>query len=161
MSYFNDPKNVQEYIKMAEGFDGRKLIDILTTYLTDNATVLELGMGPGKDLDILKKTFKATGSDYSQVFLDLYLQQHPDADVICLDAVAMDTERKFDCIYSNKILHHLSTEEMHGLRFVYYTEATLLKLVGEQYEFLEMARYKEMEEEDSFYAVMRKNSPCI
>lgn len=51
MSFFDNEKNVLEYIKMCEGFDGRELIQILSKYLPKDASVLELGSGPGKDLD--------------------------------------------------------------------------------------------------------------
>jgi len=62
---------------------------------------LELGIGLGKDFNILKKSYAVTGSDNSQVFLDKYKQKHPDADLLFLDAVTIQTDRKFDCIYSN------------------------------------------------------------
>jgi SAM-dependent methyltransferase len=191
MSYYDDPKNVQQYIEMAEGYDGRELVEALARHLPPGATVLELGMGPGKDLDLLKETFQATGSDYAQPFLDLYRKQHPQADVLALDAVTVDTDRTFDAIYSNKVLYHLTREElrsslrqqarvlnpggvlfhslwygdgeqdMHGLHFVYYTEATFGELVdadelGAEFEVIETARYTEMEQDDSFYVVLRK-----
>lgn len=172
---------------MAEGFDGKNLIKILKQYLPAGSTLLELGMGPGKDLDILKKHYKVTGSDNSQVFLDLYQKKHPDADIINLNAVTVETERRFDCIYSNKVLIHLTKneleqsfqnqytalkaggflfhsfwwgdkeEEMQGLRFIYYTDATLQDLIGDRFSVVASSRYKEMEENDSFYIVLRKN----
>ena len=61
---------------------------------------------------MLKKDFIVTGSDISTVFLDLYRDKNPDADLIQLDAEKMNIERKFDCIYSNKVLHHLSTKKL-------------------------------------------------
>ena len=45
---------------------------------------------------------------------------------------------------------------MHGLHFVYYTEATFAALVGDEYEILETARYTEMDPDDSFYVVLKK-----
>ena len=69
MAYFDDEKNVQDYLKMAEGYDGADLIDVLREYLPKNATVLELGMGPGKDLNILSHRYEVTGSDNSQLLL--------------------------------------------------------------------------------------------
>lgn len=63
MSYFDDLKNVYEYIKMPEAYGGKELIDVLQTHLKIGSKVLELGMGPGKDLDILNRSYKATGSD--------------------------------------------------------------------------------------------------
>ena len=64
-------------------------------------------MGPGVDLDILGRWFDATGSDYSEVFLRRYLTIHPKASVLKLDASTLKTDRRFDGIYSNKVLHHL------------------------------------------------------
>jgi len=77
MSYFDDGKNVDEYIRMAEGYDGRELIAILKMHLPAGSTVLELGMGPGKDLDLLAQTYTVTGSDYSNVFLERKVNKEP------------------------------------------------------------------------------------
>jgi trans-aconitate methyltransferase len=110
--FYHSKKHVMEYINMAEGYDGKELIEILKKYLPEKSTVLELGMGPGKDLDILKNDFDVTGSDNSDIFLDMYREKHPNADLIHLDAETLITNRKFDCIYSNKVLHHLSTKKL-------------------------------------------------
>ena len=185
MSFFHDAKNVQDYIKMCEGYDGRWLIEKLKKHLPEGSSLLELGMGPGTDLDILRETYKVTGSDYSQVFLQLYREKHPRADLLMLDAVTLNTDRQFDCIYSNKVLQHLSRdefkqsitrqkdllseegilfhslwhgskeEEMEGLLFVYYTEDEVSAIVDGDYEILEMVRYKEMEDDDSFYIILK------
>ena len=56
MGFFDTKKGVERYIKMAEGYDGAELIKILLKHLPANSIVLELGMGPGKDIDILKKS---------------------------------------------------------------------------------------------------------
>ena len=186
MEYFKTEKNVMEYIKMAEGYDGRELIEILKKHLPTGSTVLELGMGPGVDLDILKSDYTVTGSDYSKVFLDLYKKKHPNADLILLDAITMNTHRKFDCIYSNKVLVHLTrqdlkkslerqlevlnsggivyhsfwkgdrTEDMHGVHFEYYTESYLTELFNNNYELLDVQVYEEMDEDDSIYVIAKK-----
>ena len=72
MAYFDDKKNVLDYIKMSEGYDGRDLVQVLRRYLPEGSSLLELGMGPGKDLDLLRPHYRVTGSDNSQVFLDLW-----------------------------------------------------------------------------------------
>jgi len=176
-----------QYISMAKGFDGRQLIDILKNHLKKGSTVLELGMGPGKDLDIMKKDFKVTGSDISAIFLERYIKKHPEADLIYLDAVTLNTKRKFDCIYSNKVLHHITTKELKasikrqkkllnpngilfhsfwrgdneedykGLQFVYYTKDELVNYFGKDYEIIDVQLYKEMEPDDSIYIIL-KNS---
>ena len=112
MTYFNDKKNVEDYIKMSKGFDGRELIDILRKFLPDGSKVLELGMGPGKDYEILEENFKVTGSDYSKVFVERYKKINNEADIIQLDAISIETDQRFDCIYTNKVLIHLTREEL-------------------------------------------------
>ena len=185
MGYFDSDKNVQEYIEMVEGYDGAELINSLKDFLPEGSTILELGMGPGKDLDILKKSYVVTGSDSSQIFVDRYKKGHKGADVILLDAVTINTEEKFDCIYSNKVLHHLKQSDLrkslhrqkavlndggilfhsfwhgdkeekhHGLLFVYYLEAQLIDMVEEDFEVLGIKRYAEMAADDSFYIALK------
>lgn len=186
MTYYNDPQNVEQYIKMAEGYDGKALVDVLRNHLPDGATVLELGIGPGKDFQLLSEHYQVIGSDYSAVFVERFQKQYPEADVILLDAVTMDFDRTVDCIYSNKVLYHLTKDNLrqsfqkqaavlnpggvlfhsfwygdeedslHGLRFVYYTEDTLKALIGDEYSVVEMQRYTEMETDDSFYVILKK-----
>ena len=67
MGHFDERKNVETYIEMAAGYDGRKLIAILRQHLPAGSTVLELGMGPGVDLDLLAETYTVAGSDSSYV----------------------------------------------------------------------------------------------
>jgi cyclopropane fatty-acyl-phospholipid synthase-like methyltransferase len=187
VGYYDDRDHVREYITMAEGYDGAQLIEVLKRHLPAGSTVLELGMGPGKDLDLLAQQYRATGSDASRAFLDLYRKREPQADLLMLDARTIDTVRRFDCIYSNKVLIHLTeaelevsmrrqaavlndrgyvmhsfwcgdkeAEEQHGLRFSFHTEAELTRLAGDLFEVVEMARYREMDDGDSIYLLMRK-----
>lgn len=186
MDYWNDKKNIETYLKMAEGYDGKELIEILKTHLPPGASVLELGMGPGKDLDLLKQVYNATGTDVSKIFVNQYKQTRPNSDVFVLDAITMETDRKFDCIYSNKTLQHLTkiefisslqnqkkrlnpegilfhslwkgdTEEKYGeLLFVYYNEESLSKIVKRDYEIVKMEEYTEMERNDSLYIILKK-----
>lgn len=186
MGYYDDPKHVEEYIKMADGYDGKVLIDVLQQHLPSGKSVLELGMGPGKDLELLSAHFKVTGSDQSAAFLERYKQLHPDADLLQLDAVSMDTTRQFDGIYSNKVLYHLTRDalvesfkrqatvlkkggialhsfwygdgedSMHGLHFAYYTEATLSQIIPDLYDVVTISRYTEMETDDSLYVVLKR-----
>lgn len=185
MGFFDTEKGVEKYITMAEGYDGVELIKILQNYLSKDSTVLELGMGPGKDLDILKESYTVTGSDNSQIFLDKYKENHQDADVLLLDAVNIPTNRKFDCIYSNKVLHHLSKEDLvksfqrqkeilnpngivfhsfwkgnkiekiEGLLFTYYETGDLEKIMKPNFEILGLETYTEMENNDSIYVILR------
>mgnify|MGYP006289408233 CR=1 FL=1 len=191
-NYYKDKENVLEYIEMAEGYDGKALIEHLRDYLQEGSSVLELGMGPGKDLDILKKYYQVTGSDFTKHFLDLYKENHQDdnIDLLLLDARKLDIKRQFDCIYTNKVLYHLTEEEMieslrrqkdllnenglllhsfwegnkkekfKGINFVYYTKERIIEIINSHfsdvYEILEIEYYKEMEEKDSIYIILKK-----
>ena len=105
--------------------------------------------------------------------------------MLALDAVTLETDRRFDAIYSNKVLQHLTPGELtrslraqrrilsphglvlHGLwrgdrlevhqgeRFQYYTEQTFADRVGELFEIVETGRYAEMADDDSLYVVLR------
>lgn len=184
MGYFDNKKNVEDYIAMADGYDGRELIARLREHVPEKATVLELGMGPGVDLDILADTFTATGSDFSRLFLDRYREKHGNPDLLLLDAVTIQTDRKFDAIYSNKVLHHLTEEElrlslarqkqvlnpggcalhsfwrgaekseMDGLQFNYYGDKEISKILEEHFKILDLQHYRELADDDSLYALL-------
>ena len=186
MEYWNNKKNVEEYIKMSEGYDGRKLIKILKKFLPEGSSVLELGMGSGKDLDILNETFITSGTDISSEFVELYKKKHENADVFVLDAKNLHTRRRYDCIYSNKTLQHLTKsefkqslkkqkellnpngilfhslwqgdkEEYYGkLLFVYYTKEILTNIISSDFDIIEITSYTEMEEDDSLYIILKK-----
>lgn len=185
MSFYDSTEGVESYVKMAEGYDGREIIDELAKHLPSGSTVLELGMGPGVDLEILSERYTVTGSDFSEPFLARYRQKNPGADLLQLDAVTMKTERRFNCIYSNKVLHHLTRDELEeslrqqvaklnpggllchtfwageneetiqGMRFVYYNEQALEAIMPDGCETLVMERYTEMEENDSVHWIAR------
>ncbi len=176
---------------MAEGYDGGELVDVLKKYLPPGSTILELGMGPGKDLALLAEAFDATGSDRSDVFLRRYRRNHPDANVLLLDAMTLETEQRFDAIYSNKVLHHLNvdelrkslqlqaarlngnglvlhsfwygkgTEENQGMRFTYYTDASLTAVAGPEFDKVACLRYTEIDKGDSLYLLLRKSSEAL
>ena len=184
--HLKDRKEALEYQAMAEGYDGRLIIDQLGLHLKPGASVLELGMGPGKDLDILAEKYRATGSDISPAFLELYKEKNPQAGLLQLDAVTLDTDRQFDCIYSNKVLHQLSrtelkqsfirqsevlnpggllchsfwygdkTVEHKGAKFEYYTEDTIPDYVPDTLELISYRKYKEMVADDSVLFIFRK-----
>ena len=46
------------------------------------------------------------------MFVDKYKKENPEADLLKLDAVTLTTNKMFDCIYSNKVLHHLTREDL-------------------------------------------------
>ena len=183
MKFYDDEKTALQYIEMAEGYDGRELIEILRNHLPTGSSILEIGMGPGVDLKLLQKHFRVTGSDNSRFFLGRFRDCNPEADLLYLDAIGLDTDRTFDCIYSNKVLHHLTNEELiqslhrqqtilsdtglvmhsfwrgtgieehHGLKFVYQTEDSLRSMFDDMFDILDIDVYSEMEADDSIFVL--------
>ena len=111
-NFYKDKRSVEKYIQMTRDYNGLPLIQKLKLYLPPQLKVLELGSGPGSDFEILQKDYQVIGSDYSLEFLNRLKARFPHDIFLELDATKLATELSFDGIYSNKVLHHLSNEEL-------------------------------------------------
>ena len=181
---YDSRKGVDEYVLMAKGYNGRSHVGRLHKLLPEGSKVLELGMGPGVDFEMLAAGFHAVGSDLSQVFLDRYAEIRPDAELLRLDAVSIDTPKRFNAIYSNKVLHHLTAEELQrslsrqaevlryggvllhglwagtgvevhqGLRYQRYACGSFAALVPSTLNLIECESYQEMSKADSIRVVL-------
>ena len=188
MEFYKNPVKVDEYEKMCEEYDGSELYNVLEKHLADNSTLLELGSGPGFDIRYLQNKYVVTGSDLSDEFLLRCKKKYPDVPFIKLDAVSIQTDKTFDCVYSNKVLHHLTLEKlrdsfkrqqnviknngifahtfwlgdkeftMDGMLFIFYNREDLINLVSEYYTILERYDYKEFEEGDSIFIVAKNDN---
>lgn len=186
MAYYDDEDNVEQYIRMSAGYDGKFLINVLGQHLPKGSKLLELGMGPGKDLLILSERYRVCGSDTSAVFIQRFRNLHPNLDIKLLDATGIDTDERYDGIYSNKVLHLLTRDDLaasfrrqalvlkeggiafhsfwhgddegshQGMHYNYYREDKSSALISSAFVIVESKRYTEIETEDSFYAVLRK-----
>lgn len=185
MNFYNDLASVKSYIEMCEDYDGSNIYQVLRQHLPENSTLLELGSGPGLDIEYLKKVYSVTGSDLSEEFLKVCKQRHPEISFLKLNALTLELAEKFDCIYSNKVLHHLTEEElkeslekqvkilspkglvahsfwlgeenqeMNGMLFTYYKKENLLRIISEYFEILSTLNYEEFEDNDSLFVVAR------
>ncbi len=110
MSYFEKRENVDLYKELMNGYDNNYVLNELYKVLDDNSSLLELGMGTGLDLLALSKKYKVVGSDSSAIFVEDFKNENS-LEVCVLNAVSVDIDKKFDCIYSNKVLQHLAKED--------------------------------------------------
>lgn len=111
MNYFMKKENVDKYSEMVKDYNGSWLIDKLSAFLPINSSVLELGMGTGHDFDLLSKKYKVIGTDNSPIFIKNYKAKNSNANVMLLDAIHVDIDKTFNCIFSNKVLQHLTKEQ--------------------------------------------------
>ena len=186
IKYYHTKESVDEYIKMADGIDGSELIEILKKHLKPGSKVLELGSGPGSDWEILNKDFNVVGSDLSDEFLERLRKKYPKGEFININAVDINTDQNFDCIYSNKVLIHLNDKELKssitsqhevlnddglichsfwkgeetethkGLLVNNQTLDSIKKIFCDKFEVLDLEEYKEFEDKDSILLIMRK-----
>ena len=184
--YYHSKESVEEYIRLAKDVSGNDLIEKLKKILPQDSSVLEIGSGPGTDWEILSKTYETTGSDNSTVFLDHLSKRHPKGDFVLLDAVTLETELTFDGIYSNKVMHHLKTEELQesikrqysllnpngivchsfwkgdgdeyfkGMYVNYHTGEQIKSYFESAFEVLVVEAYKEFDEDDSILLIAKK-----
>ncbi len=110
MEYFKNRKNVDLYTAMMAECDNSFVISEINKILPAGRSLLELGMGTGVDLISLSGTYDVIGSDSSHFFVDDF-KNKSNVEVKVLDAVDININRSFDCIYSNKVLQHLSKED--------------------------------------------------
>ncbi len=187
MSYYKTKESVEEYIELAKDVDGRLLIDKLRKHLQTNSTLLELGSGPGTDWKILNEYYNVVGSDNSKEFLNRLTSDNPNGKFLELDAITLETDKQFDGIYSNKVLHHLNDKELSasiehqfdilnsegiichsfwdgegsevfkGLYVQYYNEEALKKYFEKHFNILLLEKYREFEDDDSILLIAQKN----
>lgn len=184
-TFYKTANGVDEYIKAAEGHNGQNLISELEKWLPKNSTILEIGSGPGADWQILTKHYEVTGSDNSDEFIRRLNLKFPEGNFLNLDAVTLNTKQEYNCIYSNKVLHHLKDEEIaqsvqnqnkclakNGLichsfwkgegnevfkgLFVNYHNQNDLPLIFKGYKILVMQEYAEFEKNDSILLIAQK-----
>lgn len=185
--YYDSKDSVQEYISAAKDVNSEPLIYMLQSNLEEGSSVLELGSGPGTDWRILSKQYQVTGSDMSVEFLGHLKQHNPTGKFIELDAATLETDQKFDGIYSNKVLHHLTdkelvqsikrqleilnkngvvchsfwkgkgTEEFKGMFVNYHDREELIALFQKGFELLAIEEYEEFEPNDSIVIIGRKS----
>eukprot|EP01130_Rhizamoeba_saxonica_P012714 TRINITY_DN5395_c0_g1_i2.p1 TRINITY_DN5395_c0_g1~~TRINITY_DN5395_c0_g1_i2.p1 ORF type:complete len:195 (+),score=30.08 TRINITY_DN5395_c0_g1_i2:110-694(+) len=112
-TYFATPEKVKDYTNKSEGYNGKFLIDKIPNHLKTGSSILELGMGPGKDLQLLADLgYQVSGSDVSHEFVDRYRQQHPDSDVFVLNLLNIDISKQFDALYSNKVMIYFDESDL-------------------------------------------------
>lgn len=184
--YYKTKESVDEYINLAKDISGIKLIQKLESYLESGSSILEIGSGPGTDWNILSRKYNVTGSDFSKEFLVRLRKNNPSGRFINIDAATLRTNDIFDGIYSNKVLHHLTNDELiksinrqyeilnpkgiichsfwkgkgteifKGMFVNYHTEESLRKYFDKQFEFLAIEEYEEFEKGDSILLIGRR-----
>ncbi|MGB5204634.1 class I SAM-dependent methyltransferase [Eudoraea sp.] len=184
--YYKTKESIDEYIKLAKDVNGSQLIEKLEQVLPVNSVLLEIGSGPGTDWKILNESYNVIGSDNSREFLKHLIAENPNGEFLELDAITLKTNRKFDGIYSNKVMHHLKDNELidstkrqyeilnsggiichsfwkgkgfeifKGLFVNYHNDVSLKRIYKEYFEIISIESYKEFEDDDSLLIIGKK-----
>lgn len=186
MNYYKTDQGIEEYIQAAKNVDSRKLIEKFRQHLPSHSKILEIGSGPGTDWVILNETFKVIGSDFSDGFLRYLKAHNPTGEFIKLDACDLRTDLTFDGLYSNKVLQHLTNEELEksvfrqsnilkeggiishsfwngegeedfkGMYINYQSTDSLNAIFSKHFEILSIEEYKEFDVADSISLIAKK-----
>jgi trans-aconitate methyltransferase len=184
--YYKTNESVQKYIRLAKDVSGKQLIEKLKLILPHNSVLLEIGSGPGTDWKILNESYSVIGSDNSTVFLNHLINKNLNGEFHELDARTLKIDKNFAGIYSNKVLHHLTNNELidsikrqyeilnsngiichsfwkgenseifKGLFVNYHTEVGLKEVFKNYFEILSIENYKEFENDDSLLLIGKK-----
>ncbi len=184
--FYHTKESVDQYISMAQDVNGLELIEQFKPYLSQDSDLLEIGSGPGSDWEILNKSFNVIGSDNSKEFLSRLRNKFPNGQFIELDAISIETDLKFDCIYTNKVLHHLTdtelslsierqqeilkpkgiichsfwkgngSEEFKGMFVNNHNEQGILEFFQNKFDILVIKEYQEFEANDSLLLIGQK-----
>jgi len=184
--YYKTKESVEEYIKLAKDVNGKQLIEKLEKELPADSVLLEIGSGPGSDWMILNKSYRVTGSDNSNEFLNHLAATYPEGEFLELNAVTLNTRQKFDGVYSNKVMHHLTDNELvdslkrqfeilnpngivchsfwkgegseyfKGLFVNYHYKEGLSEYFNKYFKIILIEEYNEFEENDSLLIIGRK-----
>lgn len=185
-AYYKTKESVEEYIRLAKDVSGKQLIEELKRVLPPNSVLLEIGSGPGTDWKILNELYNVIGSDNSTEFLNYLMNENSSGEFLELDAITLETDKYFNGIYSNKVMHHLSdsefvdsikrqydvlksdgiichsfwkgdgSENFKGLFVNYHTEVGLKRFFSHYFEILSIKNYKEFEDDDSLLLIAKK-----
>lgn len=188
MKYFFSEKNVEDYCSLVEGFNNTYLMNVIDELLPAKKSILELGSGPGIDLKELAKKYDVIGSDNSPIFLNHFRKNNKNIKYMQLNAIDFEIDKKFDLIYSNKVLQHLKPhefkqslmqqashlknnglilftlwkskfciEEIGDMDFytVFYEKDDIVKLIPDNLEVVKYKEYKEIDDNDSFYMILK------
>ena len=186
MKIYETKKGVDEYFKMAEGYDLSKYKSLMLKHLPKGKSLLEIGMGPGNDFAWLSRLYDVTGSDYSKEFVDRARKRFPQSDIKILDGISLKIDETFDALFSCKVYQHIQTGELEtvlknqykilnedgliihsfwvgssemeieDMHFYYHDLNALKELISNHFVILESESYTEFEEDDSLFLIARK-----
>ncbi|MGL5820416.1 MAG: methyltransferase domain-containing protein [Sarcina sp.] len=111
MNCFKDKESVEKFLKRTKTYDGRVAL-ILRSYLKKGASVVNIGINNGKDYEVLSQNYDTIAVDSSEDFINIYKDINRSAEVYKVDDVKLNLNAKYDCIFSNKYLNHLTLEEL-------------------------------------------------
>jgi len=154
---------------------------ILAGHLPAGSSLLEMGSGHGPDIAALTKRYQVTASDLCNGMVSHLRASHPALSVLGLDAVTIDSPGAFDAIFSNKVMQHLSDEQLHqsmrrqqlvvrrggiiahtfwansGGRSVSKTDRCPLGIVAKYFEIAEVVQYGAFLADDSLLVIARNS----
>ena len=90
------------------------LIELVTAYAPEGASVLEIGSGPGFDAAVLEERgFRVRRTDATAAFVEMLQAQGHQADL--LDVRTDDIGGRYDVVFAQAVLLHIDRAELAGV----------------------------------------------
>ncbi len=188
MKLFETENGVDDYIKMAAGYNLLIFKPLFEKYLPFNKKILELGMGPGNDYQWLSGMYRITGSDYSKIFISRAKRKFPRGDFLVLNAITLDTKMHFDAVFSSKVFQYFDLDvirtslknqynllsqngyifhtfwigdseyDFDDMHVYYHNHNKILSIISEKFKIMDKKIYKEFENNDSLFIIAQKRN---
>lgn len=118
--YNTQAAKLQHYYKAFGAREGDIALAFALIQNKENARVLELGCGNGRDArEITRRTPLYVGIDFSEEMIK-YAKEHVDAEFMVGDYTAMELPKGNDVVFAFATLRHLDQEEMTTLLHAVY-----------------------------------------
>ncbi|NLA70335.1 MAG: class I SAM-dependent methyltransferase [Clostridiales bacterium] len=110
LEYYNE--NAENYVNDTLNADMQEMYDWFLKYLSEGASILDLGCGTGRDSKFfLSKGFKVTAVDGSQTLCD-FASEYIGQDVRCMLFEELDYENEFNGIWACASILHVPEAEL-------------------------------------------------
>lgn len=169
-----------EYFKASEGLEAKLLMARLEKYLEASSSLLDLDGEQSVELMYLRDNLAMHGTEYKEKILNSYETNTE------IPNSVKNVFRKFDCIYSNKVMTHItenqviesaakqynrlnpgglichtfwrgdSDVEVNGEKTYYYELEDIRNIFNEHFTILELAYFTEKVPNDSIYIIAQR-----